>query len=165
MPVPEGAATKDAVPAGTSFETMVAVTAQSESGNREYNADGSRVTSPKGARGRMQVMPATARDPGYGIKPSDGTPADDERVGKQLLGKLLQRYSGDPAKTWAAYNWGAKNVDDMVERYGPDWLSHAPAETRAYVKKNMAAIGGGAQQGPFHAGRPRAVRRCTPRPR
>ncbi len=54
--------------------------AQEESGGREYNKDGSRVTSRTGARGIMQILPSTARDPGFGIKPSDGTPEDDARV-------------------------------------------------------------------------------------
>ena len=37
---------------------------QVESGGRRD------AVSPKGARGRMQVMPATARQPGYKVKPA-----------------------------------------------------------------------------------------------
>lgn len=122
---------------------MQAITAYSESRGREYNPDGSRVTSPKGARGVMQVMPGTARDPGYGIKPSDGSPAEDARVGREKLAAMMRRYGGDPAKAWAAYNWGEGNVDKAIAQRGDAWLSAAPAETKAYVASNTAALGGG----------------------
>ncbi len=128
------------VPAA-SMPRMVAITEHSESGSREYNADGSRVTSKAGARGIMQIMPATARKPGYGIKPSDGSPVEDRRVGRELLGKLVERYRGDPAKAWAAYNWGASRVDAAVARHGKNWLSHAPSETRGYVATNVRLLG------------------------
>lgn len=97
--------------------------------------------SPKGARGLMQVMPGTARDPGFGIAPSNGTPEDDVRVGKQYRAKMEQRYGGDLAKMWAAYNWGPGNLDKAVAKHGDSWLDHAPSETKAYVRKNIAALG------------------------
>jgi GNAT superfamily N-acetyltransferase len=130
-------------PERPSLTRMVDITAQSESGGRDLNPDGSVVTSPVGARGRMQVMPGTARDPGHGIRPSDGSLEDDARVGRELLGNLVDKYGGDPAKAWAAYNWGEGRVDAAVKRFGDDWLSHAPAETQAYVAKNVSALGGG----------------------
>lgn len=98
--------------------------------------------SPKGARGLMQVMPATARDPGFGIRPSDGSPRDDVRVGREYRAAMQRRYGGDLAKMWAAYNWGPGNVDRAIERYGANWLQAAPAETRNYVAQNMRAIRG-----------------------
>ncbi len=137
-----------AVPVGGgsfSATRMVEITALSESGNRERDGSGRLITSPKGAQGRMQVMPATARQPGYGIRPWDGkTDEDRSRVGRELLAKLVDRHDGDPAKAWASYNWDSsgKKVDALVRKYGSDWLSHAPAETRDYVRKNMAALGG-----------------------
>jgi soluble lytic murein transglycosylase len=90
----------------------------------------------------MQVMPGTARDPGFGIRPSDGTPAEDARVGREYLQKLLRRYNGDHSKMWAAYNWGPGNLDSALRRHGERWLANAPAETRAYVGKNIRALGG-----------------------
>lgn len=39
-----------------------------ESGNRQLDSEGNIVTSKKGALGRFQVMPATAAEPGYGMK-------------------------------------------------------------------------------------------------
>ena len=127
---------------GAVSSRMVAITAASESNNRDYDGNGNLVTSPKGARGRMQVMPATARDPGYGIKPSDGSREDDARVGRQKLGAMMKRYGNDPAKAWAAYNWGEGHVDGAIAKHGDAWLQHAPAETQGYVRKNLALLGG-----------------------
>ena len=95
--------------------------------------------SPKGARGLMQVMPATAANPGFGVHPSNGTPSDDVRVGQQYLSAMRQRYGGDMAKAWAAYNSGPGSVDAALAK-GGDWLSALPAETRAYVHNNMARL-------------------------
>lgn len=98
--------------------------------------------SSAGARGLMQVMPSTARDPGFGIRPSNGTQQDDVRVGREYRAKMEQRYSGDLAKMWAAYNAGPGRIDSLIEKYGADWLRHAPAETRAYVANNLRKVRG-----------------------
>lgn len=98
--------------------------------------------STAGARGRFQVMPSTARDPGFGIRPSNGTPADDERVGREYRAKMQDRYAGDPAKMWAAYNWGPGNLDSAIARHGENWLRAAPAETQNYVARNLRALRG-----------------------
>jgi soluble lytic murein transglycosylase len=95
--------------------------------------------SPKGARGLMQVMPGTARDPGFGIRPSNGTPADDVRVGKEYRAKMQTRYGGNLAKMWGAYNWGPGNVDKAIAEHGEGWFNHAPAETRNYIARNIRA--------------------------
>lgn len=96
--------------------------------------------STKGARGLMQVMPGTARDPGFGIRPSNGTKADDARVGREYRAKMQARYGGDLAKMWAAYNWGPGNLDNALARHGDNWLDHAPAETRNYIAGNLARL-------------------------
>lgn len=98
--------------------------------------------SPKGAMGRMQVMPSTARDPGFGIRPSDGTPADLERVGREYRAKMQSRYNGDPAKMWGAYNAGPGRTDKLIGQYGGDWLQHAPRETQDYIRRNMRRLRG-----------------------
>ena len=98
--------------------------------------------STKGARGLMQVMPATARDPGFGIRPSNGTPADDVRVGREYRRAMERRYGGDLTRMWAAYNWGPGNLDAAIRRHGNNWIKHAPAETRAYVAQNLRAYRG-----------------------
>lgn len=125
----------------SSASRMHAITAQSESGTRDRDANGRLITSPAGAQGMMQVMPATARDPGHGIRPWDGKSDEDRnRVGRELLDALMKKYA-DPEKAWAAYNWGEGRVDKAVAAHGGDWLSTAPKETRDYVQKNIAALG------------------------
>lgn len=128
---------------------MVAITAQSESGNRETNADGSTVTSPKGAQGSMQVMPSTNLDPGFGVRPAaDNSPQERARVGADYLTAMVQRY-GDPAKAWAAYNAGPGALDDALAKAKAagtpnNWLVNLPTETQQYVQKNVAAYNSGA---------------------
>lgn len=96
--------------------------------------------SPKGARGLMQVMPATARDPGFGIRPSNGSQQDDVRVGRQYRVAMERKYGGDLAAMWAAYNAGSGRVDRTMAEHGSNWLQHMPAETRNYVAKNLKAL-------------------------
>lgn len=120
------------------------VTMQGESGGRRYGADGNLLRSPAGAMGEMQVMPSTARDPGFGIRPWDGSSPDDlARVGRDYRGVMQRRYGGDTAKMWGAYNWGPGNVDKAVQRYGDNWLDAAPPETRAYITGNRRKLMGG----------------------
>lgn len=107
--------------------------AQEESGGREYNKDGSRVTSPTGARGIMQVLPSTARDPGFGITPSNGTPEDDARVGREYYAAMYKRY-GDHEKAMAAYTDGPGNVDDAIAAKKGDWLTAVPKQAQNRVK-------------------------------
>jgi hypothetical protein len=105
-----------------------------ESDGQRFGADGTLLTSPKGAQGEMQVMPATARDPGFGVKPAaDDSPAELARVGHDYLNALYQRYNGDLQKTLAAYNDGPGNVDRAVAEKPDNWLSLLPAETQAYA--------------------------------
>ncbi len=90
----------------------------------------------------MQVMPATARDPGYGITPArNDSPGEFNRVGREYFDTLHRNYGGDLAKTWAAYNWGPGNLDDALRRFGGDWLRYAPKETQDYVRRNLSATG------------------------
>lgn len=107
--------------------------AHEESGGREYNKDGSRVTSRTGARGIMQILPSTARDPGFGIKPSDGTPEDDARVGREYYDAMYKRY-GDHEKAMAAYTDGPGTVDKAVDKNGLDWLTAVPVQAQNRVK-------------------------------
>lgn len=127
---------------GSTAARMIAITLQTESGNRDY-ANGRLVTSSAGAQGAMQTMPGTQRDPGYGVRPAgDDSVAEKNRVGRDYLAALTKRYGGDAAKTWAAYNGGPGRLEAAVKAKGDAWLTAMPAETRAYVAKNMAMLGG-----------------------
>ncbi|MGK9250828.1 lytic transglycosylase domain-containing protein [Paenibacillus humicus] len=98
---------------------------------KESGFNPSAKNSKSGAAGMMQFMPATAR--GYGIDPYDPTQAVDA-AGKMLAG-LAAKYEGDWRKALAGYNWGGGNVDKAISKYGDNWLSHAPAETKDYIRK------------------------------
>lgn len=80
--------------------------------------------SPKGARGLMQLMPATAARLGV-VDVLD--PEQNLDGGARHLGFLLTRYGGDLKRALAAYNAG----EGAVERHRgvPPY-----DETRAYVK-------------------------------
>lgn len=111
-------------------EDLIAKIMQKESGGRRYDKEGNLLTSPKGAQGEMQVMPATSRDPGYGIRPArEGDHADLARVGREYFGKMMDKYR-DPKLAAIAYNWGPGNTDKWLIA-GAD-PSKLPRETQKY---------------------------------
>lgn len=168
--VRQGSAIATNIVAGTrslvdpsSFDRLTNIIQQQESRGQVFGADGKLLQGPvtrsgERAQGDMQVMPSTAADPGYGIKPADmtGTPeqqaAELRRVGQQKLAVLVKMYDGDVAKASAAYNWGEGNVDKAVKQaqeaagkgevVTPDaWLAYAPRETRQYVAGVLSKMG------------------------
>lgn len=117
---------------------------QQESGNRHRNADGSIVTSPKGAEGVGQIMPPTGKNPGFGVKPlQDDSEQENRRFTGDFLGAMLKKYSGNQVLALAAYNAGPGNVDNWIKQIGDprsgvvtneQFASSIPAnETRNYV--------------------------------
>jgi len=108
-------------------------------------------TSHAGAKGLMQLMPATAD---YIARKSGGTrfvqgdladPQINISYGSWYLRYLLQRYNGNVALALAAYNAGEGKVDqwwreaaDRGEKFVV--AKHIPfPETREYVKKVLSA--------------------------
>jgi soluble lytic murein transglycosylase-like protein len=87
-----------------------------------------RAISPKGAKGLMQLEPATAAR--YRVA-DVFDPSQNISAGSQYLHDLLQRYGGKLDIALAAYNAG----EQAVERYG----GRVPpfAETRRYVPNVM----------------------------
>lgn len=109
-----------------------------ESGN---NPD---AVSPVGAVGRMQTMPATLKNPGYGIEPAkDDSDAEKTRVGKQFFDKMVEKYNGRRELALAAYNWGPGNVDEWIKNGAQ--FSKLPRETREYISSVLLtnAVRGG----------------------
>jgi len=95
--------------------------------------------SSKGARGLMQVMPATARKPGYGVKPAKNeSKAEYVRVGKDYAKAMYNEFDGDIEAVLAAYNMGPGATKKWIER-GRD-KSKLPTETRKYIPKVQAEL-------------------------
>jgi hypothetical protein len=118
--------TKEGTPDGDLINKIM----MKESGGRRFDKQGNLLTSPKGAQGEMQVMPGTARDPGYGIRPAKEGDADDlARVGREYFGKMMNKY-GDTKLAAIAYNWGPGNTDKWLMA-GAD-PSKLPRETQKY---------------------------------
>lgn len=139
------------------MDRLWAITAGTESNGQDFGKDGQPVTSPKGAKYAMQVMPDTAKNPGFGIRPAaDDSPGEYNRVGREYLGAMLKEFGGDLAKTWAAYNAGPGAVEAAVTKaekmaklaandpavQARPWLDYMPAETRDYVAKNLKKYDG-----------------------
>jgi hypothetical protein len=111
-----------------------------ESGGRRYDKSGNLLTSNKGAQGEMQVMPATARDPGFGIKPAQSDdPNELRRVGDEYASVLLRRYR-DPKLAMIAYNMGPGATDKWLAS-GAD-PRRLPRETQGYISGVNLAQGG-----------------------
>lgn len=113
-----------------------------ESRGRRFGSDGKILQGPQTrygtAKGEMQVLDGTARDPGYGVAPArDGSPEELARVGKDYAMALLNLFKGDEAKAGAAYNYGPGNVQKLLAKHGDNWISQLPKETKNYV----AALG------------------------
>ena len=86
-------------------------------------------TSPVGAQGICQFMPATARQ--LGVNARD--PKSSAEGAAKYLEQLMDMFDGDPAKAIAAYNCGPGNVRKAMSSGGSDWRAHLPAETKNYL--------------------------------
>lgn len=111
--------------------------------------------SPVGARGLMQLMPATAAETArkngmsYSLD-SLFNPDSNVRLGSAYLKQLLDRYKGSYPLALAAYNGGMGRVDRWLTEYGDprtgkidivDWIEQIPiSETRNYVQRVLEAI-------------------------
>ena len=133
--------TKEGTPDGDLINKIM----MKESGGRRFDKQGNLLEGPQTkygtAKGEMQVLDSTARDPGYGIRPARaGDPDDLARVGREYFGKMMNKY-GDPKLAAIAYNWGPGNTDKWLMA-GAD-PSKLPRETQKY----SADMAGG---GPVH---------------
>ena len=90
-----------------------------------------RAQSHVGARGLMQVMPATARDLGVKSARSLFDPQQNVEAGVKYLKFMLERFDGDLPTAIAAYNAGPGAVDKHAG------IPPYP-ETQNYVRKVLA---------------------------
>jgi len=136
------------------FDRVVNITMNTESNGKRYGKDGNILTSPKGAKGEMQVLDDTNMAPGYGVTPAkNNSPDERARVGRDYMKAMIKQY-GRLDIAWAAYNGGPGRVDKALKKAeqaadkfrgvgADDYLAYLPKETQDYVAKNMAAYEGG----------------------
>jgi hypothetical protein len=100
---------------------------------RQESAGNVRAVSHKGARGLMQLMPATAKR--FGVRKEQlFEPQHNLEAGVRYLSWLVDQFPNDLAKILAAYNAG----EGAVARYGgvPPYR-----ETRDYVRRIFTNLG------------------------
>jgi len=91
-----------------------------------------RAQSPAGARGLMQLMPATARR--FGVT-DRWSPTQNIRGGVSYLRFLIERFEGELSLVLAAYNAGEGAVGTYGNRIPPY------RETRQYVRRVLNYLG------------------------
>ncbi len=109
--------------------------------------------SPVGARGLMQLMPATARAVSrqmrerYDRNALTNDPTYNIMLGSKYLGDLIDQFDGSYIMAIAAYNAGPYRVKRWIREFGDprkaevdpiDWIEQIPfTETRNYVQRVM----------------------------
>ena len=120
---------------------------------RQESAFDPTAMSHAGARGLMQMMPATARETArraglpFDWQKLGEDPLYAARMGAAHLNDLLKEWRGSYILTFAAYNAGSPNVKKWLAAYGDprdpevdavDWVERIPfSETRNYVQRVM----------------------------
>ena len=123
---------------------------------RQESAFDPTAISPVGARGLMQMMPATARETArraelpFDLLRLGSDPSYSAKMGAVHLNSLLSEWRGSYILTFAAYNAGSGNVRRWIAAYGDprkpgvnpvDWVERIPfTETRNYVQRVMENV-------------------------
>ena len=113
--------------------------------------------SGAGAKGLMQILPATARETAgrlgvaFDLVRLVGDPAYNTQLGAAFLGQLLNDEGGSYTLALAAYNAGPGRVQQWIDAYGDprapnvdpvDWVERIPFdETRDYVQRVSENLG------------------------
>ena len=116
---------------------------------RRESAFNPQARSPVGARGLMQLMPATAKQVSKQLKlraPSRQdlyTPSFNINLGSKYIGDMLNKFNGHRALASAAYNAGPHRVNAWLpeknELPADVWVDTIPfTETREYVRAIFA---------------------------
>jgi soluble lytic murein transglycosylase len=116
-----------------------------------------RAASGAGAKGLMQILPATAastaRRAGVQYDPVRliADPAFNTQLGAAFLGQVMEDIGGSPELAFAAYNAGPGRVAQWIAAYGDprngtadlvDWIERIPFdETRDYVQRVSENLG------------------------
>ncbi len=114
----------------------------------EFRVD---AVSRSGARGLMQLMPATARRMSnalglpHSLRRLTADPDHNIQLGSEYLARMLDRFDGSYILAVASYNAGPTNVERWMEQWGDprrpgvdvvDWIESIPFyETRNYVQR------------------------------
>lgn len=112
--------------------------------------------SPAGARGLMQLMPATAKEVAkkaglqHDVRWLTSRPAHNIELGTRYFKRVLEKYDGSYALALAAYNAGPGRVDRWIGEMGdprtPEvdmiaWIENIPFyETRNYVQRVLEGV-------------------------
>jgi soluble lytic murein transglycosylase len=112
--------------------------------------------SPAGARGLMQLMPATAREVSRALRLrySSGRLLSDPdynvRLGAAYIGQMLKDFNGSYPLAIAAYNAGPGRAREWIRKLGDprdgsvdviDWIEAIPFnETRNYVQRVLEGL-------------------------
>lgn len=120
---------------------------------RQESAFATDAISPVGARGLMQLMPATARSVSRKLKISYSKarlindPDYNTLLGSTYLRHLTDRFDGSYILAIASYNAGSSRVKRWIKEWGDprtdeidviDWIELIPfSETRNYVQRVM----------------------------
>ena len=123
---------------------------------RQESTFNTNIVSSAGARGLMQLMPATARlvAKKLGVRPDDDRLTEDPDynilLGTTYIRQMVDAYGGSYLLAIAAYNAGSGRVDSWLAKYGDprqpgmdplDWMEAIPiAETRNYVQRVLEAL-------------------------
>lgn len=145
--LPQGWPMAASIPAGSGVEPALVLGVI-----RQESSFDTATVSPAGARGLMQLMPATAAEvaakQGLHLGPTTLTadPQTNILLGATYLAGLLARFQGAVPLAVAAYNAGPGRVTDWLSGYGDpraaggpemiDWIEEIPfGETRNYVQR------------------------------
>jgi len=120
---------------------------------RQESAFNAGAVSSAGARGLLQLMPATAKRTANSIgMPYNKTrlttdPEYNAAIGAAHLAELISTFNGSYVLTFAAYNAGPGRVQQWLAAYGDprdpkvdviDWIERIPiSETRNYVQRTV----------------------------
>ncbi len=117
---------------------------------RQESSFASHAVSSAGARGLMQIMPATAREmarkkrKAFSVQKLNSNPDFNVELGSSYFAELLKRFNGSYILAIAAYNAGPTNVNRWLRSIGRpqedidqiDWIERIPfSETRNYVQR------------------------------